>query len=258
MHILVGNHLMETSSNSPMVNEFINLNFNRFLNSINKTPDIHLTIEDGYGSPFVNYHVKITKENGKLLYQRADYLIETDLDYKNAKIFVHNELALKHALMNFYSSYIVHHHWGILIHSSCALENNTAHIFSGHSGAGKSTAAKLSHPRELLSDEATLVKITDDDIKIFNSPFRSEISTTNADQTAQLGSIQILHQALVNKRVELGKADAILHLMDKVFYWVHSPEETKIIMKLLMLLVKKVPVYQLHFKKDPTFWELIS
>lgn len=258
MHITVGNHLMKIRSNSQMVNEFINLNFSGFLNNKNKAADIHLTIEDGYGRPFVNYHVKITKENGKLFFQRADYLIEADLDYRNAKIFVHNELALKHALMNFYSSYIVHHNWGLLIHSSCARENNTAHIFSGHSGAGKSTAAKLSHPRELLSDEATLVKITDDEIKIFNSPFRSEISTTNYDQTAQLGSVQILHQALVNKRVELGKADAILQLLDKVFYWVHSPEETKQIMKLLTLLVEKVPVYQLHFKKDPTFWELIS
>ena len=51
--------------------------------------------------------------------------------------------------MNLYSSFIAYHNWGLLIHSSCVVNKGEAHIFSGHSGAGKSTAAKLSHPRDL-------------------------------------------------------------------------------------------------------------
>jgi hypothetical protein len=133
-----------------------------------------------------------------------------------------------------------------------------AHIFSGQSGAGKSTAARLSQPRDLLSDEATLVKITQDAITVFDSPFRSEITAKGPKESVPLASIQILHQALQNKRANLKKADALLHLMDKVFYWAHSPKETKQILGLLKLLVDTVPVYELHFKKDPTFWELIS
>lgn len=221
-------------------------------------PDINLTIEKGYGKPFVNYNVRITNVSKKIFFQRADYIIESDLDFRNASIKAHNNLALKHALTNLYSSFIVYHNWGLLIHSSCAMDNSKAHLFAGQSGAGKSTVARLSQPRELLSDEATLVKITPEEIAVFNSPFRSEIKATDFEESVPLASIQLLHQDLQNNKVNLRKADALLNLMDKVFYWAHSPEETKKIMALLIMLVEHVPAYDLRFKKDDTFWELIS
>ena len=73
-----------------------------------------------------------------------------------------------------------------------------------------------------------------------------------------LASIQLLHQSVQNNRIKIRKPDALIQLIDKVFYWVHSPEETKAIMHLLRTLVDLVPTYELYFKKDDTFWELIS
>lgn len=255
--ILVGEHVLKVSCNSDNLVDFFTRNFIH-----NKSHDIlpkmTVDIQDGFGTSFRDYEVEIVKKSGKIFFHRADYLITTDYEYKNATVQVHDELALKHALMNLYSSFIVHHNWGLLIHSSCVIENGKAHIFSGHSGAGKSTAAKLSQPRELLSDEATIVRITPHEAIIFNSPFRSEMEATGFEKSAPLESIQILHQAHQNKRLKLKKADSLLELMDKVFFWVHSPDETKQIIGLLKKLVDSVPVYELHFKKDHTFWELIS
>ncbi|WP_226677951.1 hypothetical protein [Mesobacillus jeotgali] len=220
--------------------------------------DIYVEILDGFGTSFTDYHVDIQKRSSKITFQRADYLIESTPDYTSATIHVHDELALKHALMNLYSSYIVYHNWGLLIHSSCAIQNGRAHIFAGHSGAGKSTAARLSEPRDLLSDEATIVKITEDDITVFDSPFRSELQSTGYQHPRTLAGIQLLHQAEKNRLEKMRKPDALLSLMDKVFYWSHDPAETQRIMGLLRTLVEKVPVYELYFRKDPTFWELIS
>jgi hypothetical protein len=219
---------------------------------------LNVEIIADYGLSFQDYNVSITKVGSKVYFQRADYLIESTPDYTSATIHVHDELALKHALMNLYSSYIVYHNWGLLIHSSCAIQNGKAHIFAGHSGAGKSTAARLSEPRALLSDEATIVKITEDEITVFDSPFRSELQSTGYQQPSPLAGIQLLHQAGANRLEKMRKPDALLSLMDKVFYWSHDPVETQRIMGLLRTLVEKVPVYDLHFRKDPTFWELIS
>ncbi|WP_347548691.1 hypothetical protein ABFG93_14275 [Pseudalkalibacillus hwajinpoensis] len=182
-----------------------------------KAPDMVIRLEDNYGIPFIDYDVKIIKDHTKITYQRSDYLIEVDPDYKEATLYVHDELALKHALMNLYSSFIVHHNWGLLIHSSCAIEKGKAHIFSGQSGAGKSTAAKLSHPRELLSDEASILKITDQGVTVYNSPFNSELDSSDLEE-ASLASIQLLHQSLSNRREKISKSDALLQLIDKVFY----------------------------------------
>ncbi|MFV2047234.1 hypothetical protein KDJ21_013575 [Metabacillus litoralis] len=242
------------SNKIPDIIKKIILQFNSEVN----TPDLTLQIENGYGIPFENCIVTITKTEEYISYKRADYLIRVDHLYRNAMIWVHDELALKHALMNLYSSFIVYHNWGILLHSSCVIDNDNAHIFSGHSGAGKSTAARLSSPRELLSDEASIIKISPDSVTVFDSPFRSELNSKCINTSFELGSIQLLHQSLKNKREQIQKSNSMLHLMDKVFYWDDSPKETTKIFHLLHYLVHQVPIYDLHFQKNNTFWEMIS
>lgn len=222
------------------------------------TPDLAITIQEGYGIPFSNYEVNIQKSDNKILFKRADYFIEVDSKYREATVAVYNHLALKHALMNLYSSFIVYHKWGLLIHSSCVIENNSAHIFAGQSGAGKSTAAKLSYPRDLLSDEATILKITSEKVTVYNSPFRSELESNSIINSCPLGSIQLLFQAIQNQRLPIKKSDAFMELIDKVFYWEHDYEETKYVLNMLRTLVTITPIYHLHFQKNNTFWELIS
>ena len=230
----------------------------RDLGSLNKSPDLTVTVQMEFGEPFVNYEVNVTKTSDRTYFRRSDYLVEVDADYQFAEISAYNELALKHAFINLYSSFIVYHKWGLLLHSSCVVDNGKAHIFTGHSGAGKSTAARLSYPRNLLSDEATILKISSNDIEVFNSPFRSELRSGGEERHLPLGSIQVLHQSLTNRRSKLSKSDTLLTLIDKVFYWSDDPVNPKVILGMLTKVANHVPAYNLFFQKNNTFWELIS
>ncbi|WP_066067703.1 hypothetical protein [Neobacillus soli] len=258
VHTKIGDHFIQIICESISLIKMFEKNFYSFIGDENQQSDLAIKIENGYGVSFKDYEVEIIKQNNLIYFLRADYLIKFDPENKYATISVHDELALKHALMNLYSTFIVNQNWGLLIHSSCAIEKGKAHIFAGQSGAGKSTAAKLSYPRNLLSDEATLVKITTKGVIVYDSPFRSEMESESLEEQVELASVQILHQAQQNTKNQLAKSEALLHLMDKVFFWPHCQEETKKIMRLLTKLVKTVPVYEFHFKKDNTFWELIS
>lgn len=258
-YVQIGEHIFKIESKSCFLVKVLQ---HHFLDaaSLDSSLPVHMKIglESGYGVPFLNYEVTVDEKPNIITFQRADYLIEVNPDYSQAKISIYDELALKHALMTLYSSFIVHHNWGLLIHSSCVIDNGSAHIFSGNSGAGKSTAATLSLPRQLLSDEATILKITEDNITVYNSPFRSELKAVGNEQTTILKSIDLLYQGLTNKRALLKKREALLGLLDKVFYWSYKQDEIVKIIHLLKLLVDGVPVNQLYFKKDNTFWELIS
>lgn len=255
----IGEHSFKITCHSTELIGMLKRNFHIDSSDSDFETNMTMTIEEGYGVPFKDFDVQILKEPNRIMFRRADYLIEVDSDYKTANISVYNDFALKHALMNLYSSFIVYHNWGLLLHSSCVIENGKSHIFAGQSGAGKSTAAKLSYPRPLLSDEATILKITSNGVIVFNSPFRSELaSSDDRGKHTQLGSIQILYQALQNNREPLKKSDAYLSLIDKVFYWTNNQEEVKRVLQLLKLLVNYVPVYKLYFQKNNQFWELIS
>jgi hypothetical protein len=254
----IGDFILQIQCTSNTFKEFLHTHFITLPKHLQMPPNITVVIKDNYGVPFVNYDVSIKSIDNKILYKRADYFIEVDHCFKHAVISVYNELALKHALMNLFSAFLIHHNWGLLVHSSCAVEHGAAHLFAGHSGAGKSTVAKLSNPRNLLSDEAAIIKITKGSITCYDSPFRSELKSSNLQDVYPLKSIQLLNQALQNERIMLNKADALINLIDKVFYWPHCAAETTRIIQMLMLLVKQVPIYELHFQKNNTFWELIS
>lgn len=259
MNIKIGDHLVRIICHSKKFDRFFLKNYQLLKENNGQTPDLLIDINAGFGTAFQNYHVKTQKEAHRILFQRADYQITIDSDYNQAAILAHDEFALKHALVNLYSSFIVHHQWGLLIHSSCAVERGGAHIFAGQSGAGKSTVAHLSYPRSLLSDEASLVKVQGNEVWVFQSPFRSEINAeSHAYDPVELLSVQLLKQAKQNDRILLAKSDAVLHLMDKVFFWPATQDELPVIMRLLTEMVTTVPVYELSFQKDNTFWELIS
>lgn len=256
IHTKIGDHFIRMICESEMTFQYVKKRFSS--KDVAYEPHLTIKVNDGYGVSFSGYDVEIQKNDHCIYYRRADYLIVIEQDFKSATLSVYDELALKHALTNLYSAFIVHHNWGLLIHSSCVIEKGKAHVFAGQSGAGKSTAAKLSYPRTLLSDEATLLKISDDCIKVFNSPFRSELECDSFEGAVNLASVQILYQALNNKKTLVSKSEALIQLMDKVFFWPQNQNETIRILKMLTMVVNQVSVYHLHFQKNNTFWELIS
>ncbi|WP_134702535.1 hypothetical protein [Ammoniphilus sp. YIM 78166] len=256
-YTIIGEHLVSIQSFSGRFTSWLKEQF-----QINESPspsvDLTLQIHEGYGSPFVDYQVKISNTAKHIIYRRADYLLKVNLDYRQAEIHAYDDLALKHALNNVYSAFIVYHRWGLLVHSSCVDHQGKAFLFAGPSGAGKSTVARLSAPRPLLSDEATLVKITESGITVFDSPFRSELKTPHFSPSCPLSGVYLLHQSLDVKTTLLSRSDALLNIMDKIFYWSHDSSETMKLFHLCKLLVEKVPVYRMDFQKNNSFWELIS
>ncbi len=221
-------------------------------------PDIYIRIRNGYGQKAVHYDVVIHEEEAKVLYEREDYLMEIDHDYRRGLLRVHDELALKHALMAMYSAYIVHYNWGLMIHSSCVAEAGESYLFAGQSGAGKSTVVELSLPRTILSDEATLVRIGPDGIFAYDSPFRSDSSSSFEQACLPLKGIYLLEQSLKIVTDRIKPTEAVLRLMDKIFYWAVNPTETVRVLSMCRQLAEQVPSYKLYFQKNDLFWECIS
>ena len=220
--------------------------------------EVKVHVDWGWGKPFTSFDVDITRDAKWIVYNRGDYQVKIDSNYEHAIVSVHDAFALKHALMNLYSAVIVHLEWGLLIHSSCVVKGKGAYLFAGRSGAGKSTVAQLSSPSPLLSDEATIVKITASAVIVYDSPFRSDTIPDVMVEPCPLAAIHVIHQANYVRRSVKKKIEGIYDLMDKVFYWPHEATETAKILRLYDNLVANVPIYDLYFKKDKTFWEEIS
>ncbi|SDC02275.1 hypothetical protein SAMN02799630_02456 [Paenibacillus sp. UNCCL117] len=220
--------------------------------------DLYIAVEDGYGEAFVDYDVAAERDGERVIYTRTDYRIELDSSYRTAQVGVYDDFALKHALVNVFSAFLTHREWGLLVHSSCMLQSGRSYLFAGHSGAGKSTVAQLSYPRPILSDEATLLRITEEGVQVYTSPFRSDTRMPELKGPYPLAAVQFLRQSPENRRVPVSKVEGVVGLMNRVFYWAHDPEETRKVLRLCRKLIEHVPAYDLHFQKNDTFWEEIS
>ncbi|WP_020618753.1 hypothetical protein [Paenibacillus daejeonensis] len=219
--------------------------------------DMTVVVHDGYGKAFDTYDVEIASREGVIVYTRTDYRIDVDDSFTRASLQVQDVFALKHAMMNLFSAFAAHRGWGLLIHSSCIMDREQAYLFAGPSGAGKSTVALLSRPRQVLSDEATIVKITDSEAVIYDSPFRSDLGLPSRRQGTPLRAIQLLRQATENRREPLSQVEGMMGVMDKVFFWSPNVTYTQRVMGLCHRLATVVPVYELYFQKNDTFWEEI-
>lgn len=259
-HIQIARHRIFVSTRDERVMDWIRSQFRQIapMGPEDGAPDLYVRIASGYGREAVNVEVDIRREGSRLVYRREDFLLETDDTYQRATLQVHDETALNHALMTLYSAHIVHHRQGIVVHASCIVENGRGYLFAGQSGAGKSTVAALSRPRTVLSDEAAIVWLTEDEPLVYDSPFRSDSVATFAPDPVPLGGIHLLTQSLMIERRPIKPADLVYRLMDKIFYWAANPQETVKLIALAGKLAERVAAYDLYFQKNDRFWERIS
>ncbi|EFU38633.1 hypothetical protein PVOR_28909 [Paenibacillus vortex V453] len=257
---IVGKSRISFKTQSERMDEFVKRRF-RISNIQHQEPqaDLYVRIQDGYGKPFDEGPVHISASDHSVTFQRCDYHMVSSRDYSSAEIHIYDEFALKHALINLYSSWLIHGARGLLIHSSCVIHEGKAWMFAGQSGAGKSTVAELSRPRPILSDEATFLYIEENGrVTVYDSPFRSEMENPCELEEAKLYGIHYIIQSPDVERISITPLDGFALMLDKVFYWRHDAEETRNMIALCKKVVQQVPSYQLYFQKNDTFWERIS
>ncbi|MBB6635102.1 hypothetical protein [Cohnella thailandensis] len=224
-------------------------------------PDYSLTIEDGYGESYdeatpVAYR---KNEHGDIEVERADFRLESAADLKDARLRFYDYFGLRTGLLNWYSRILARRNWGLVIHSSCIVQDGQAYLFSGYSGAGKSTIASMSRPRPIMADETSLVEIRQDGrVLIHDSPFRNDFKEPYPAGPVPLKGIYLIKQSSNIKQHGMSKSEAMFSLFDKVVFWSFEQSESTEVVRLCRALVDRIPVYELEFQKNDRFWEAIS
>ena len=220
-------------------------------------PDSKLTAENNYQylgqPPEVNYN------DGILLFHHPCYKCALSLTEGKGKVWFSGREFLISYLRTVVTVLIVNC-GGLALHSSCILRNGKTYIFTGYSGAGKSTVIKLTANPVIYSDEVTLLKKDENGIfSVHHSPFRSEFHTEYLPPTSDIAGIFFIRQDSQVFLESMPVKQALFEILPMVFFPVNKTQqfENKIFGHCADLL-KQVPVFNLHFRKDDTFWECID
>lgn len=148
------------------------------------------------------------------------------------------------------------HRWAregaLLLHACGAVRQGRALLFTGPSGAGKTTLARLMQRlagARILSDDRIAIRPAAEGFRAFGTPWHGD-APLSADASATLAGIHVVHHAPGVEAERLGGVTAAAAVLGNAFAPLHDPESSERVLRLAAQLVERVPVTRLGFSPD--------
>jgi hypothetical protein len=169
---------------------------------------------------------------------------------------VRNEFALD-SMLRVLLSWKLASREGFLLHAATVIRNGRAYVFTGRSGAGKSTVASLSPPGSVLTDEISLLRRESGVWRAYGTPFWGEFRAAGLNTSAPVKGIFRLVQAAENRVAPLRPVELLRALLPNVLFFSAEPEANRRLLEILGRASEEISGGELSFRRDRTFWEVL-
>ncbi len=153
-------------------------------------------------------------------------------------------------------------HGGLILHASSVRWQGRAHVFTGVSGAGKSTIAALlaaSFPAcDRLADELVIVARSRAGAWRLHVPPFLGISELPRGESAPLEAIHLIAQAPEPRRTPLETGAALRELLRHVVVYAAEPQTTARVLDLAATLVGEIACDRLEFAVDRSVGDVLG
>jgi hypothetical protein len=148
---------------------------------------------------------------------------------------------------------------GFLVHAASAIRCGKGFIFSGVSGAGKTTISRLA-PVDvtLLTDEVSYVRREGNRYLVCGTPFAGELARIGANESAPLSAFYFLEKGPQNSIEPIAPKQSIPRLMRNILFFADDPELVKLVFQTACEFASLVPMHRLVFVPDHRVWEIIN
>ena len=147
---------------------------------------------------------------------------------------------------------------GFLMHSASAIRNGRAFLFSGVSGAGKTTISRLAPPdATLLTDEISYVRKRGDGYVAYGTPFTGELAKIGENVSAPLATLYLLAKGPENRIDEVAPGEAARSVLANMLFFAEDEELVQATFHSAFEFASRVPVRRLTFVPDVRVWEMI-
>ncbi|MBI3667922.1 MAG: hypothetical protein HY236_17115 [Acidobacteria bacterium] len=206
--------------------------------------------------------VRVRFDSGTWSFERGDFRAEWLPALRRGRIRQWANPYSIDAVLRIVHTLLLARQGGFLLHAASAVRNGRAFLFSGRSGAGKTTLSRLAPPDvTLLTDEISYVRPQSEGAasgyRAFGTPFAGELARVGENLSAPVAALYFLAQGPENRLEPVPAAEAARTLLENILFFAEDPELVKLVFQSACEFVSKVPLHRLVFLPDSRVWEMI-
>jgi len=221
--------------------------------------DIQLDVDIAEGPEVIaDEDLEVSCASGRWTMTRGDFHAEWDPAARHGRVRQEVFPYAIDAVLRIVHSLELAKGGGFLVHSASAVRNGRAFLFSGVSGAGKTTISRLAPPDvTLLTDEISYVRRVADGYHAHGTPFAGDLGRAGENISAPVAGLYLLVQGRHNHAVLLKPAEAARRLLRNILFFADDATLVEQLFRTVCEFVSRVPVYELTFRPDEEVWNLI-
>ena len=200
--------------------------------------------------------VRVCRDGDEWMLQRGDFRARWDPRAGRGTVRQDANPYSLDTVLRILHSLILAERGGFLLHAASAICDGQAFLFSGVSGAGKTTMTRLAPPDvTLLTDEISYLRPSAGGYAAFGTPFAGELARSGENCSAPVSALFFLDQGPENRIDELHSGEAVRRLMRNILFFA---EDRILVEKLFATacdFVASVPIRRLTFYPDGRVWD---
>ena len=235
---------------------FLDLLRQRYIGFLSSSsPEFELEFDLTSTVPVSDDDVRVRRDGDEWLIERGDFHARWDPRSGRGSVRQNANPYSLDSVLRILHSLILAQRGGFLLHAASAICDGRACLFSGVSGAGKTTMTRLAPPDvTLLTDEISYLRPNAEGYSAFGTPFAGELARAGENCTAPVSALFFLEKGPENCVHELSSAEAVRRLMRNILFFA---EDRGLVEKLLATaceFVARVPIRRLTFYPDARVW----
>ncbi len=245
---------------------FFELLLRRYEDFLSSTPaEFALEFEILAPRPASDDDVRVRREGEEWILERGDFSARWDPRTGKGRVRQNANPYSLDSVLRILHSLILARRGGFLLHAASAICDGRAFLFSGVSGAGKTTMTRIATPDvTLLTDEISYIRPSEErsetraganSYRAFGTPFAGELAKAGENTSAPIGALFFLEKGPENRIEELSSADAVRRLMRNILFFAEDPSLVEELLATACAFVAALPIRRLTFYPDSRVWD---
>lgn len=202
---------------------------------------------------------RVWKRDSLWFFERGDFHAEWDSRTRRGRVRQASNPYAIDTVLRIVHSLVLAEEGGFLLHAASAVRSGQSFIFTGVSGAGKTTISRLAPSNvAVLTDEISYIRRRPCGYRAYGTPFAGELARVGENLSAPFGALYFLEKGLVNSIEPIDDGAAARALLRNILFFSHDEQLVKRVFDSAFEFVSCVAAARLIFTPDERVWRLIG